>query len=234
MGRIGVSPVSIEPSSNENTPPEEADPNGNEAGTSGIGNPGDVDQDSGADAEDADRLQEVISAQAAFDESLYQMLQISRSGTSEADVFQCLEDGLRSAVRVLDANDGAILARDEDSDELVFVITEGEVPPEQLAWTRLPKGKGIANWVTQTRRPTIVNDVASDERFFDAIDDAHTFRTRSLIAVPLIHDREVLGVLEVLNKKNDAFFTAADQNRLVLLGHFISRLLHKLRYQLEE
>jgi GAF domain-containing protein len=60
----------------------------------------------------------------------------------------------------------------------------------------------------------VVNDVASDPRFFEKLDREYGFTTRNLIAVPLTAGEEKIGVMEVLNKAEGGLFT--DEERLLL------------------
>jgi sigma-B regulation protein RsbU (phosphoserine phosphatase) len=77
-------------------------------------------------------------------------------------------------------------------------------------------------------RPAIINNAATDERFYNKFDTANDFETRSIVAAPLINGNEVMGVVEVLNKKDEHFFTLNDQNHVTLTAHLVARLLARL------
>ena len=49
---------------------------------------------------------------------------------------------------------------------------------------RVPADRGIAGWVMQHGEAVVVDDVATDQRFYGQIDQSSGFKTRSMLAVP--------------------------------------------------
>ena len=160
-----------------------------------------------------------------FIDSMQNLMEAVEQPLPEAELMELLSGVLRNALQTISASDGSLLVLDEDSNELVFVITQGESANEQLAWQRLPPGEGIAGWVAKNRRATIVNDAQADDRFYPAMDLALGFKTQSVLAAPIIGGGRVLGVIEMLNKKNDKLFSVGDQTLLTLLCRFAGELL---------
>ena len=83
---------------------------------------------------------------------------------------------------------------------------------------RLPAGQGIIGTAAATRRTVAVNNTREDERFLDHLDGipAHlTPDTQSEIAIPLLVNNELLGVLDVQSPQVGAF-GAAEQSVLEL------------------
>ena len=134
----------------------------------------------------------------------------------DADLHLLLNQVLRMVGDAVRARDASLLVMDEDTDELVFVISRGSLDTNALAWRRIPAGQGVAGWVAHNRRATIVNHAQSDDRFYSAIDTEHQFRTESILAAPIIGGARVLGVIEVLNKTDGRLFSAQDQALLSL------------------
>jgi phosphoserine phosphatase RsbU/P len=66
---------------------------------------------------------------------------------------------------------------------------------------RLPFGQGLVGACYDARESIVVNDAASDPRFFRQMDEKTSFRTESVLAIPLLAtDGRPLGVLQALNK----------------------------------
>ena len=147
---------------------------------------------------------------------------------SEVETVDLLNDVLESAMRALDAKDASLLAVDEDNGELVFVLARGEIPQDAIAWKRIPSGEGVAGWVVDNRLATIVNDAQVDDRFYGHVDREYQFRTRSILAAPLLGGGQVLGVVELLNKRSGRLFTQNDLNLLSLFCRFAGELLYTL------
>lgn len=133
--------------------------------------------------------------------------------TATVDIDLLLELILQKAIELLDTAAGSLLLLDEDTGELVFQVVIGP-GRDQLIGTRLPLGTGLAGNVAQTARPMLVNDVQHDTRWFSGIDDNSDFTTLSSLSVPLIRYRQVIGVIQVLNRKNGGPFTNDDQTLL--------------------
>lgn len=70
-------------------------------------------------------------------------------------------------------------------------------------------GQGICGWVAKYREPVLIDDAYADKRFLKDVDEAGGFRTSRILAVPLFDRLELVGVLELINKK-DGPFTATD------------------------
>jgi GAF domain-containing protein len=170
-------------------------------------------------------LREEILSLRQFIDSMQNLMDAVEQPLPEAELMELLSEVLRNALQTIGASDGSLLVLDEDSDELVFVITHGETAKKQLAWQRLPPGEGIAGWVAKNRRATIVNDVQADDRFYPAMDLELGFKTLSVLAAPIIGGGRVLGVIEMLNKKKDKLFSVGDQTLLTLMCRFSGELL---------
>lgn len=171
------------------------------------------------------RLRNEIFALRQFIGSMENVVDAIESPLPETELMDLLSGVLRHALEAINAKDGSLLVLDEDTEELVFVLTRGDIPQEQLAWRRLPSGEGIAGWVAQNRKATIVNDVQTDNRFFRQVDDELGFQTHSILAAPLIGGGQVLGVIEVLNKRGEHWFNIGDQTLLTLVCRFAGELL---------
>jgi GAF domain-containing protein len=171
------------------------------------------------------RLRHEVLAMRQFIDSLQNLMDAVETPRPDSEIMELLGEILDNALAAIDATDGSLLVLDEDSDELVFVLTRGAVPPERITWRRLPLDKGIAGWVATNRRATIVNDVSSDDRFYAGLDADLSFTTRSILAAPIIGGDRVLGVIEVLNKQGGTLFDNSDQTLLTLLCRFAGELL---------
>ena len=144
---------------------------------------------------------------------------ISRTLTSELDLDRLLRKIVHAAVEVLDASTGSLLIWDPTENSLIFAVTEGgEGEGETLKLRRMSADQGIAGWIFTHRQPVIVEDVSKDERFFKGIDESLGHRTSSLVGVPLMTQEEMIGVIEVLNKKSGEKFDKQDLDTLSALA----------------
>jgi PAS domain S-box-containing protein len=64
---------------------------------------------------------------------------------------------------------------------------------------------GIAGWVATNRRPALVENAQTDERFNRAVDVITGIRTRSLICVPILRQDKLMAVVEMVNRIDGVF-----------------------------
>jgi GAF domain-containing protein len=129
---------------------------------------------------------------------------------------------------IFHARAASVLLLDESTDELVFeaVVGEGE---DTLVGRRFPSGTGIAGWVLGTRQPLVLADVTTDPRFSADTAQSTGFVPKGIMAVPLLHGEEALGVLEVLDRPADARFRVEEVDLLGLFGIQAAAALALLR-----
>ena len=133
--------------------------------------------------------------------------------TSYRHLLQSIVEVARS---IFGARASSVFLFDEDSDELVFEAVAGE-GAEELIGKRFPSSTGIAGWVLVTRQPLVVEELADDPRFAREAAESTGFVPKGLMAVPLIHEDRTLGVLEVLDRPQQAAFSLQEME---LLGKF--------------
>ena len=119
---------------------------------------------------------------------------------------------------IFGAKASSILLLDEESDELVFEAVAG-YGEDDLVGMRFPSGKCIAGWVLSTRTPLILDDVQNDPRFAKDFAADTGYVPQGLMAVPLLYDERVLGVLEVLDRPQQSAFSLQEMELLGLFGN---------------
>ena len=128
------------------------------------------------------------------------------------DLNTLLERIMEESQQVANAEACSLMLYDADAEELYFQIVQGETGNSQALkrQVRLKLNQGIAGVAAATRQSINVKDAASDPRFFGLADEISRFKTRSLLAVPLLDRDTLVGVVEVLNKSDGGAFTDTD------------------------
>ena len=148
------------------------------------------------------QLREEVAARKRLVEAAIQL-------TSTFDSDKLLQLIMSSATELLDAETSSLMLVDEDTSELVIAVATGAVGPKAER-QRIPIGAGIAGWTLANRQAAVVNDPISDGRHFPGIGETLQFVTRNLLAVPMLVKDRGIGVVEVINKRNDTGFTERD------------------------
>ena len=144
------------------------------------------------------------------------LIEISRDLASTLDLDGLLRRIASNAVELSKAETASILLYDEQNDQLYFqVVTDPE--NETIMRGIVVPGDSIAGWVARNRKPVIVPDVHKDNRFFQNVEKTLDFKTRNIIATPMITKGKLIGVLETLNKR-DGNFNDEDQETLMVLS----------------
>lgn len=133
-----------------------------------------------------------------------ELFTIAGSLNSTTDLDFLLQKIGTAAENLLDSEASAIMLVTDDKKSLFFKVASGE-QAKALQTMTLPIGQGIAGWVAQHRKPEVVNDTRSDPRFAGKFDKASGFVTRSLLCVPMVYRGDLVGVVEVLNKKEGKY-----------------------------
>ena len=134
---------------------------------------------------------------------------------STLDLNELLTLVLAKVSQVMDADRSTLYLLDENTGELWSKVAQGAAQTE----FRLKVGEGLTGWVARTGRPLNIKDAYLDPRFDGDWDRRTGYRTRSTLCVPMknYHGRTI-GVVQVLNKRDDGYFTTADEALLLALA----------------
>jgi diguanylate cyclase (GGDEF)-like protein len=118
---------------------------------------------------------------------------------------------------LLNCESSSILLVDRGLKVLNFAVLSKDEEGAILKDTSFRMGEGIAGTVWQNGIPILINDAQNDPRFSNRADKKAKTTTRSIIAVPLTVNGEIIGVIEAINKTTEGF-SSFDLQML----HFIS------------
>lgn len=121
------------------------------------------------------------------------------------------------ATEVMEAESGSIMLIQEASKLLTIEAAIG-LSDDIVKNTKLELGSSIAGYVAQTGAPLVVKDIKKDSRF-SHLRKKH-YATRSLLCAPLMVKDNVLGVINLSDKKGGGVFSDGD---LRLLTTFASQ-----------
>lgn len=150
---------------------------------------------------------------ALSDDELRRLLRLSQELNATLDLAELLPRIIRLVLTELRAEAGSIWLR--DGDVVRCDVCEGDVGGA-LVGVELPLGAGIVGNVVLSGQPVRVEDPLADARFLRQVDEATGFQTGSMIAVPLVSKGEVIGALEIANRRGDGEIFTDDQFAFLL------------------
>lgn len=145
------------------------------------------------------------------------LLNLARGLTSTLDVDALLKKIGQSSEQMLLCEASSIMLLEDTKTHLFFKVATGEKGGVVTRF-RIKVGEGIAGLVAEKRESLLINDTTADPRFSGQMDQASGFKTKSILCVPMIAGGELVGVLEVLNKKTPAGFSEGDKGLLESLA----------------
>jgi GAF domain-containing protein len=140
-----------------------------------------------------------------------------------------LQSTVEVARAIFAAQAATIFLYDDETDELVFEAVAG-LGAQALIGNRIPSSTGIAGWVLVPRQPLVLEDVTEDPRWGgQEIADRTGYTPKGLMAVPLIHDEDSVGVLQVLDRPQETRFSLQEMELLGLFANQSAIALDLLR-----
>jgi phosphoserine phosphatase RsbU/P len=156
---------------------------------------------------------------------LQSIIEATKSLNSTIDLAELMNIILRLASRQTGAERATVFLVDREREEIWSLVGLGLEQQE----IRMPINQGLAGWVATHGETVNIADAYLDERFVRASDQRTGFRTRSLLCHPIRNNNEqIIGVLQLLNKKSGAF-NEGDQAFLEAISLHVALALENAR-----
>ncbi|MEZ5425645.1 MAG: GAF domain-containing protein [Pyrinomonadaceae bacterium] len=139
-----------------------------------------------------------------------------------------IENLLHISSAQMNSEEASVLIRDGDEGDLRFVSAIGKVA-HHLINMQVPAGKGVAGFVFSSGQPMAIADVGEEDSFYAEIDKQTGYSTQTLLATPLRHNGEVIGVLEYVNRIGDPpyeSFSSEDMDRAAVFAEAVASLVN--------
>jgi len=145
-------------------------------------------------------------------ELLYNVLQDMHFLYNEEEMAEMV---LTRISQALNAEAGTIFRTEKDG--TLYPLASYGVSKENLRKLTFKSGVGVVGWVAQYMQPVKVDRPETDPRFFGTVDSASGFKTRCIIASPIIVRNELIGIIEFLNRR-DGMFVLPDLELISMVG----------------
>jgi putative methionine-R-sulfoxide reductase with GAF domain len=164
-------------------------------------------------------------------QQLLKLMDITNKLNSTLDKKVVLNTLLGAIARLMNADAISIFLEDKKKKELVLEASNNIDMSISSNIIRVPMGKGICGYAYEHNEIVNIPDVSKDKRFFSEADKKTGFITKSLIAVPIMWQDEVIGVSQCINKKDGSYFTKEDEQIFIkLLGQASTAIVNAKLY----
>jgi len=169
------------------------------------------------------RLNSIVAKRSREMDTVRQIGSAIASSTFDQDkVLGYAMDMVRVA---LDAEAGILFLVDGDNlDARSSFNLEMEFPEE----FQMKLGEGVAGHVAMQGESAIVNDVRQSPLYLDRVGENIGITVRSLLCVPLISRRKVIGAIELINKQTGDF-DAGDEDLLASIASAVGSAMENAR-----
>jgi diguanylate cyclase (GGDEF)-like protein len=170
---------------------------------------------------------ELLGAMKRTVEQLAAFNQIAKALTSTLEVREVLELVMQKVSELLKPESWSLMLIGDDG-QLYFEICVGPAS-ESLRKLKVPVGEGIAGSVLRAGKGRLVGDVADDPDFSPRLDAATGFKTRSIIAVPLMVRGRAVGVMELVNGDGAEPFNIDDLRAVTAIADYAAIAIENAR-----
>lgn len=174
-----------------------------------------------------DSLKEIVAGLAGKQDQYEDLLNTFFLMANAADRDALITLIIRAASRITNAEAATFFAYLPTTHTLRFSSLTGGAA-DKLHNAEIPASAGIVGKVVTTKESLTVNDVTRDPLFNPETDKKTGFKTRSILAVPVLaRDGALLGVIEAVNSRAPVGFTDGDLTLLALLAQNVA-ITHRL------
>uniref|UniRef100_A0A7E4W7Z7 Phosphodiesterase n=1 Tax=Panagrellus redivivus TaxID=6233 RepID=A0A7E4W7Z7_PANRE len=137
---------------------------------------------------------------------------------------QKLVDADRASLFFLDMRTNELYSRifdnQGDDDPKVAIVEDG------IKEIRFPTSRGIAGYVARTGEGVNIANAYEDARFNPEVDSQTGYHTTSVLCMPIFIRKTVMGVMQMVNKRNGGRFTAVDEEAFETFAVYCGLALH--------
>jgi GAF domain-containing protein len=133
--------------------------------------------------------------------------------TGNLELLRSITDTART---IFNAAACSLALLDEAEETLTFHVASG-AGADEVVGMQVGVNQGIAGWVVTSGQPIAIGDVTKDPRFASGFASDTGYVPRSILAMPLETERQMIGVIEVLDRNRQSGDSGDDMQ---LLGLF--------------
>ncbi len=176
-----------------------------------------------------DKLEVQRLREAVQELSILNDIATAISGVWELD--QVVDLIVHKCVKNLNVQQGVIMLLDDESSDKPFQTMIRKMDKSE---SKVPYHFGVqlSGWMLQNKKALLVNDFQSDTRF--KIIGKMDFSIKSLLSVPLYVQGNMIGCLNLFNKRTSNGFTQSDQRILSIIAAQSAQVIESTRLYKKE
>ncbi|MFC1668079.1 HD domain-containing phosphohydrolase [Chlamydiota bacterium] len=130
--------------------------------------------------------------------------EIFREIALSLDINTVMGTILQQIGRILKSERISIMLKDHD--DTLYIRASIGISQELVQKTKITIGENISGWVAAHKKPVLIENIDTDPRFSGQNNEV--FFTKSLISCPLLVKNNLIGVINISNKKDHTCFNS--------------------------
>lgn len=140
-------------------------------------------------------------------QELLLLTEIAKEISTHLSLEDVLETIVTKVTTALNSEICSILLYNKETDTLRVKMSNG-LDSKKIESTIIKSGQDISGWVFKNRKPVLVEDIENDERFQKR--NGEKYYNGSFMSIPLLVEEEIIGVINLSNKKSREVFSEDD------------------------
>lgn len=173
------------------------------------------------------QLESQISRLKSSVDELRVLNDIAVSSGKATDIDQILNLIVQKSINATDAEQGSILLVTKNKDKRFKTIIRQDDTSSLKHNYHI--GTNITGWVLQNKKPLIIKDLSIDERFNPSEEEKKEIK--SVLCVPIWYEGNIIGLLMLINKKNQENFSDDDITLFSIISVQAGQLIKNMELQ---
>lgn len=142
-------------------------------------------------------------------------ISVGKALTSTLELKKMLRVIMGTAQKMVRSESWSLLLSNEMMDEFYFELAKG-INPKSMKGKRYKMGEGPVGWVAEKAAPLLITDFSEEKQFHRSEFYPHT-KVKSVLSVPIVSKRKVIGVIQMINRVDRKPFDEKDLDLLLKL-----------------
>lgn len=142
-------------------------------------------------------------------EEVSTLLEVTQAIETGGKIQGLLEMIMQKCMNVMKVEAVSLLLVTSDKKHLEFRVALGP-KGKDIKQYFVQIGRGIAGVVAKKGEPMLIPDAYQDKRFDQSFDQKSGFKTKSILCVPLMYRKKIMGVVQALNRFDGQSFNEHD------------------------
>ncbi|MGR3319543.1 MAG: sigma 54-interacting transcriptional regulator [Candidatus Anammoxibacter sp.] len=162
-------------------------------------------------------VEKQIKEIARKEEILARIIEIGKFINSSLDLNKTLVMVMKISKSMMNAEACSIILFNKSVDNIAHkvILKKGGKTSKQSF--ELNEEKGIIKWAIEHKESIIIDDAYNDKRLYKKYDEIPGFTTKTMLCIPLKVKEGILGVAQVINKRDGEMFQKNDKDIFSIL-----------------